>query len=225
MKNQQRATTFMPGTFSQVCREIGFKYGYALVEGYQQLPIITMAIARLAIKELVSREIINPDQAQGLTDAIAKAGVAEDAAAIIKMAKQIKQPRDFEPQFEFVICTEHQDERDPSPFSHGHLWWRSGRLIEGTFSTQEAVINWVAGVDASQIDDFVPSAAAMIAGLATIDLPRDPEDKAAQFAALPVELRDDISAYKRLRREEEAAQTIELPEFVVRQLASRFFGI
>ena len=84
MKNQQRATTFMPGTFSQVCREIGFKYGYALVEGYQQLPIITMAMARRAIKELVSREIINPDQAQGLTDAIAKAGVAEDAAAIIR---------------------------------------------------------------------------------------------------------------------------------------------
>ncbi len=185
---------FLVGSRSKFFGALGVKYGWLFAEGCQPAEILNLEQGRSWLTDAMGKSRLAADEASALESAMAKAGLAENLAAIFDRARRRKADKGFTPAFRFEICAK---EECRAPLPHGYVRDKDGKGVSDLVDTLvRGLLLCNAVVGEGKVT--APDAVAIFQQMLVTDLPVDEAEMEKRYAALPVEKRAEL-AQARLR--------------------------
>lgn len=129
-----RTATFLRGTDDEFLQALGVPYGHIVIEGCDQIEVITFTDARRVLREGVERRIIDSDTAGRLEREIAAAVVLADMGDIYALARQHPMPKDLGRVVQFdTACP--ATPKLAMAMSQGRVVNSTGEPLSGTITT------------------------------------------------------------------------------------------
>lgn len=183
---------FLVGSKSEFLKALGVKYGWLFMEGSKPYEVLSLDQGEQLLADAVEKELVTADEAQALEDAMGKAGLAKDVAAVFKKARQFKVdvPKGFTPALRFEICTS-----CPVPTTHGYVKDAAGNPLSeplGTLINGFSICDDAVGKGRASVQDAV----VLFRQMVEADLAVDEADWKKRYDALPEEVR---RGYERTR--------------------------
>lgn len=195
---------FMVGDKNEFLNRLGVPYGLILAEGARSFMVVCLSVAKSALKRAVDSDRFTADEAQALEDAMVKAGVLPNLAAVFAKAAEITLPPDYQPMFSFKACT---DCGTPEETPHGYVYNTRDEPIAGPLSTLQDCLNECASVaDDVQFLDMV----AVLQQMGKVDLPETNDDLRARVDALPEDQRVGVLLSQRLGMDRDSSSLLEI---------------